>query len=372
MFIVSPTGGAFKAAALELHERGLTIFPTDPTAKSPRVRGWNKWRRQSRQAVERLVERHPAANVAISCGASRLTVIDADDERTLADAEHRFGTTPLVARTPRGGGHLYFRSTGEGCPTRLRLHEGLNLDVKGRGGYVVAPPSCKPDGGQYRLERGTWADLENLPTIKPGAIPDLPHRTRQERAGALQSMGQGSGRNNALFAALMLREPLVATFDDLVVEGHALNAACAVPMPQAEVEQVARSVWKYRMEGRNYTYKPAVNLPLADLDALGGDGDALMLLATLKRNHGARTARGEPFAVVCRAMAQDKVIPGWTERRFEQARTTLMIAGLIHRVHRSRGRGDPDRFVFVCGSKSDPNVINTPAPFAPQGLRAGV
>src|SRR5262245_60514823 len=148
--------GAFASAALALHARGLAVLPVGgENGKRPLVKHWSKWRTQTRETVERLIAQHPEASIAINCGPSRLTVVDADDENALADAEARFGYSPLVVRTPRGGGHLYYRNAGEGCPTRLRVHEGLNVDIKGRGGYVLAPPSRLPHG------------------VPPGAIPEL-------------------------------------------------------------------------------------------------------------------------------------------------------------------------------------------------------
>src|SRR5687767_5580732 len=99
--------GAFADAAIELHARGMGVIPTGgEDGKTPLVRGWSKWRGQTRETVEAFARKHPAANVGVITGLSRLTVVDCDDERTLADAESRFGHTPLVARSPRGGGHL--------------------------------------------------------------------------------------------------------------------------------------------------------------------------------------------------------------------------------------------------------------------------
>jgi hypothetical protein len=79
----------------------------------------------------------------------------------------------------------------------------------------------------------------------------------------------------------------------------------------------------------------------ADMDAVAGNGDALLLLATVRLN---RSRRGT-FAVACRAMALNKVIPGWTEYRYAKARAALTAAHLIFRVYKSRGNGDPDQFV---------------------------
>src|SRR4051812_9503477 len=108
------SAGPFGAAATALHAQGLAVIPTGgPDGKAPLVRGWSAWRGQRRETVETLARKHPAANVAILTGLSHLTIVDCDDENTLADAEGIFGRSPIVARSPRGGGHLYYASTGE-------------------------------------------------------------------------------------------------------------------------------------------------------------------------------------------------------------------------------------------------------------------
>src|SRR5262249_21913431 len=87
----------------------------------------------------------PHANVGIRTGVeSALVVLDVDGapgRQALGDlvADH-----PLCeaswARTGGGGWHAYFAHPGSAVPSSAgRL--GVRLDVRGEGGYVVAPPS---------------------------------------------------------------------------------------------------------------------------------------------------------------------------------------------------------------------------------------
>src|SRR5262245_50691847 len=234
--------GAFASAALALHARGLAVLPVGgENGKRPLVKHWSKWRTQTRETVERLIAQHPEASIAINCGPSRLTVVDADDENALADAEARFGYSPLVVRTPRGGGHLYYRNAGEGCPTRLRVHEGLNVDIKGRGGYVLAPPSRLPHGA-YRIERGGWDAIRNLPRIPPGAIPELRSSHDAPRSpleGVLA--GDTVPRNNTLFDVLRPLAPSYDDFETFRTEAHRRNQTMFAehpmgPLPATEVD----------------------------------------------------------------------------------------------------------------------------------------
>ena len=329
--------GAFQAAAVSLHERGLVVIPTSgDDGKSPLVLGWNRWRGQRRATVESFARRYPEANIGIVTGLSRLTVIDADDEKTLADAEGRFGKSPIVARSPRGGGHLYFRSTGE-RNANLRAF-GLNVDVRGVGGMVLAPPSERAGIGAYRLERGAWDDLARLPALLPGSIPGAEPKPEPKR---IEAANEGE-RNNQLFDRLRYVAQDCHSFEDLLTEAHAINAQFSPCLPRAEAVKVARSVWNYKAKDQLYTRQnPAIRVSFTELEEL--DSDALKLLLWLRRWHGAKQGGG--FALVTKAMARDRVIPGWGARRYEVAILELCKAGRIERTYKGgKCRGDPSKF----------------------------
>ena len=66
----------------------------------------------------------------------------------------------MYVRTARGW-HLWFASSG--LPTRAGVIEGV--DVRGKGGYVVAPPSVHPTGATYRLvDPANGKVLDRLPS----------------------------------------------------------------------------------------------------------------------------------------------------------------------------------------------------------------
>ncbi len=138
--VAEPT--PFADAALVLRDHGLAPVPLGgDDGKVPLVR-WRTWEhRPGRQFLERLADKHPTANVGVLTGLSGVTVVDVDDPELVDGMLRRFGDTPLVTGTPRGGVHLWYRSTGEGCLTGL---DGLKVDIKGLGGMVVVPPSIRP------------------------------------------------------------------------------------------------------------------------------------------------------------------------------------------------------------------------------------
>jgi len=125
--------------------------------------------------MRQLVLRFPEANIGILTGPSRLCVVDVDstDERLVAEMLRRFGITPLMIETPSGGKHLYFRLSGEYC-RNLRKSDGLPVDIKATGGFLVVPDSirlCGEHAGKpYRIVKGAWDEVARLPPIKPGSL----------------------------------------------------------------------------------------------------------------------------------------------------------------------------------------------------------
>jgi hypothetical protein len=124
------------------HENGSTTASTNPAV----VARW--WRE------------HPAANIGIATG-HRVDVIDQDGpEGAISWARiGRAAAWPavlgivLTVRPEGGGVHRYVASTGDGNGAKIAP----GIDYRGRGGYVVAPPSII-DGRRY-----AWAlplDLE--------------------------------------------------------------------------------------------------------------------------------------------------------------------------------------------------------------------
>ena len=97
--------------------------------------------------------RNRTYNIGVATGLiSGVWVFDVDGSNgasTLRDLEAKNGNLPatLISITSAGP-HFWFRATGEIQSSAGRV--GVGLDVRGDGGYVVAPPSVHPDGPVYR------------------------------------------------------------------------------------------------------------------------------------------------------------------------------------------------------------------------------
>jgi len=164
-FIPSPLGQAAGAYAAE---RGWAVFPLharqgdgcscgkpacDSPAKHPRTQHGLNDASTDPNRIAAWWANSPNANVGLATGHG-LVVLDVDGEdgrRSLAalEVEQEPLPTTLTARTGKGE-HRYYRAPGgaqvrNSASTKL----GRGLDVRGEGGYVVAPPSEHHTGRRY-------------------------------------------------------------------------------------------------------------------------------------------------------------------------------------------------------------------------------
>jgi putative DNA primase/helicase len=154
--------------ALQYAGRGWRVFPLHSmrdgrctcgqdcgknAGKHPRVKGGFKVATTDTRQIEAWWRKWPDANIGIATGAaSGIVVFDIDGatgRATLQRLVEEHGQMPrtAIAKTERGW-HLYFAMP---CPcTPIPCSTGDGLDVRGDGGYVVAPPSRHASGHVYR------------------------------------------------------------------------------------------------------------------------------------------------------------------------------------------------------------------------------
>jgi hypothetical protein len=135
-------------AALKYREKGFSVIPCS-NDKKPLV-PWLPYQQKcaTDEEVRQWWAKYPDANVGIITGKiSGITVIDFDSQEAIDYFLTNFkGTTPCVD-TPRGM-HAYFQYE-EGTRNTVKVN-GLDIDVRSDGGYVIAPPSINADGKPYR------------------------------------------------------------------------------------------------------------------------------------------------------------------------------------------------------------------------------
>lgn len=172
----TPEHGPFARAAVELYHYGLAVLPCPGNAgKSPNgaVKGFARWKKHpGPDWIDAMARRFGGANLGIVTDLSGVTVVDVDDPALIEPMTERFGPTQLVTRTPSGGAHLWYANNGERS-ANLR-NEGLAVDIKGRGGIIIVPPSWHRQGPRrgrsYRFVRGSWNDIGRLRPMRSDCL----------------------------------------------------------------------------------------------------------------------------------------------------------------------------------------------------------
>lgn len=176
-------------AALAYARRGWPVFPCHhpvpggcscrspgcaSAAKHPRTKRGLHDATTHPEVIARWWRAWPRANVAIRTGAGRaagargLVVLDVDPlhggEASLDRLLATHGPLPStrVVRTGNDGVHLYFCHPGGTVANSAGTRLGPGLDVRGDGGYVIAPPSMHATGATYR-----WGTIRDLAPVPP-------------------------------------------------------------------------------------------------------------------------------------------------------------------------------------------------------------
>jgi hypothetical protein len=320
----------YGSEAQKFYNLGFNPLPVGAN-KRPCIQ-WRPWQdsRMGPDLVSRLVARFPDTNVGVPTGRlSGISVVDVDDSTELDWALATFGSTKLMATTPRGNSfHLYYRYSGERNATKV---DGRAVDIRGQGGFIILPPSAN-EAGPYSLVEGSWDDLT---TLNPMWVPSSVERIQQAPERVSEGVSRGE-RNSTLFDALRLKALHADSFDQLLDYGRQLNGSFTPPLFEAEVNRTTRSVWGYREQGSLLVPgQQRVVLP-AECDELSPD--ALWLLVKLKASH----RLSQDFALSIKAMARSI---GWTERRLRKAREELIQSGMLMLVKKG-GRGEHDPSMF--------------------------
>jgi hypothetical protein len=151
--------------------------------------------------------RHPLANIGLATG-HRFDVLDVDGPtgaaaiRAMA-VQHGLASVGPLVRTGGGGWHYYLAPTGLGNahPTGLE-----HVDWRGRGGYVVAPPSRHASGQAYRWVPGR--DLDTTLAEIPGPLLERLERRPHQRPSAPVALRIGGDRPQQRYGRLVLAEEL--------------------------------------------------------------------------------------------------------------------------------------------------------------------
>jgi putative DNA primase/helicase len=258
----------FYDSALTYLARGWSVFPLQPRTKEPYTGFPLKEYQRSKRADEAKlqkwwVEHWPDANIGICTGAiSGFFVLDVD----VTDSHNTLlldKSLTLTVETGRGY-HMYFQLPDFPVGNRAGLL--TNVDIRGDGGYVVAPPSIHPSGEVYRWvdpdaeiapapewlldmlrpdptpARATAVPLEYANRVGGGLLEHYVAAALRNEIDFVASASDGT-RNDTLYIASQNLGQLVGS-GALVqgeVEGALLGAATSIGLPANEATKTIAS-----------------------------------------------------------------------------------------------------------------------------------
>jgi KaiC/GvpD/RAD55 family RecA-like ATPase len=249
-------------AALDAYDQGYMPIPlqnVEGGRKKPAIPSWREYQQQrpSRAIVEAWFQSGDF-NMAILTGkVSGCIVVDLDGQ--IADPETWVFThlgiagPALIVGTGGGGAHLYYAHPGGTVSNGVKLAtvDGVTVDLRADGGYVVAPPSIHDNGVYYEFVRGYWnthltqfpQELQNLiaKRTEHGALLASDVVGSNDLDQLLEGVGEG-GRNHA--AAKVCGYFLKIATDERAawVMVKLWNEKNSPPLPEHELRQTFDSI----------------------------------------------------------------------------------------------------------------------------------
>ncbi|MCJ7833851.1 bifunctional DNA primase/polymerase [Cuneatibacter sp. NSJ-177] len=260
-----PSTIKLKEQALYYASLGLAVFPLKPKSKFPATENGFHSATTDREEISRWWDKHPDYNIGIATGSisGGVFVIDLDiDEdkglngyEVLKEWQREHGDLPetWMAITGRGGYHLFYKDNST-VRSKVGIYEGV--DIRGDGGYVVAPPSVHPNGRSYEWEIAP----EDMPlTSANGKVLDfiLPMPEKEQTFTTPETIAEGE-RNKTLFTqACSMRARGDAEEAILAAVRATNNSRCVPPLDDKEVEIIVKSSFKYK--GGTAPYKAVLD-----------------------------------------------------------------------------------------------------------------
>lgn len=187
------------------------------------------------------------SNIGIATGPSGLLVVDIDprhggDEAfrdLIADNVEAWQKTPTVL-TGGGGQHYYYQAPD--VPMRNSTGAlGSGIDIRGDGGYVIAPPSVHVSGHEWEWEVGP-DECELAPYPGPTSFS----KERRASASGIEDIIPEGHRDQALTSiAGSLRQRGHTEGEILALLRETNLTRCKPPLNDGDLQRIAQSVARY-------------------------------------------------------------------------------------------------------------------------------
>lgn len=236
--------------ALSYLSRGISIIPISGDGdmkKPPQGFSWRKYQNimATPEEVQAWADSYPNLNLGIVTGAiSGIVVIDIDD-RSIADTIEVPKNTPMTVTGK--GYHVYCKMPKEpikNSASKIADH----VDIRGNGGYVLAPPSMHVSGNQYAWMNDLDTPLADLPQWiiqKYYPTDKKPKEQKVKVTTGKEVYGEGS-RNEKIFriACKMMHNGLSQEAVRAAISMENL-LKCTPPLQDYEIDKIVESAFNY-------------------------------------------------------------------------------------------------------------------------------
>ena len=257
--------------ALHYRDRGFSVIPLSYKGKKPLI-PWEEYQERIAQKgeVQEWWSKWPDANIGIVTGeVSGLVVVDVDGEKGLETAK-RLGLPKGPTVKTGNGYHRYFRHPGNGDVRNFQARADLHgIDLRGDGGYVVAPPSIHPSDEPYKwvIPLNT-ASLTPFPEAILGISP-----AKSPLTNLLKGVPEGE-RNNALarLTGKLLQEEW--SLGEVLQFALTWNHKNSPPLAEREVQRTIASIHKAHLkngQGVPFSFNPIGGAVKTELTRVNAD-----------------------------------------------------------------------------------------------------
>ena len=208
--------------------------------------------------IEAWWKKWPYANIGIVTGqVSGIVVVDIDPRHggndSLDDLFVKHGAFSDTAEVITGGGgrHFYFKHPGVAVKNSVGKL-GAGIDVRGDGGYVLAPPSEHISGGRYEWEASSDPEQSQLADMPKWLLDVLASPAKNaDIAVAHGAPGESSqitsgGRDNFMIACAGAMRRWGMTHQAILSALRIDNELrCVPPLADDDIQRIAKSAMRW-------------------------------------------------------------------------------------------------------------------------------
>ena len=247
----------------KLIEKNFKLIPIKAREKKPAIKDWQTEATNEIAKIKKWLSQFPDMNVGIVTGkASNIFIVDIDQKNggleTLEQLKKEgFSFDTLCVKTGGGGYHFYYKCPGN---KEIKNKTGIlkGIDIRGQGGFIVAPPSIHKSGNKYEF-------INNSPIIEmpndlfKRILNNNKENTPFPTSNSLKIF-EGE-RNNILFKrASLFHTTGIDKITAMQIIKKQNYDLCFPPLEETEIERIIQSAYSY-----------PINIPYTDM------GNALRL-----------------------------------------------------------------------------------------------